>query len=282
MESIEEQTAFESFFNHYESLLNKCKNIIENKLLQHASKFGRLNVVQHLIENTASPTTLINADSNRALRLAAEHGHFDIVEYLCNHGADISAYEHQAMRRASIHGHVEIERYLLKGADSKESLDPYIHIQNKMFLTAAVYGNIGFIKEKSFPLDIIQSDNNYAFRMAAKNGHFEVIKYIVERISETNDALALASLIHADNDSALRKAAYNNHYDIVKYLVEHGANVHACDDDAVKRAIISGHMDIIKYLIEECDANIHANNDWVIDYVYRRDNRDINEYLDSF
>ena len=60
-----------------------------------------------------------------------------------------------------------------------------------------------------------------ALRWASKNGHLEVVKYLVENKAN----------IHAQNDEALRLASENGHLEVVKYLVENKANIHAQNDE---------------------------------------------------
>jgi ankyrin repeat protein len=75
---------------------------------------------------------------------------------------------------------------------------------------------------------------------AAKNGHLEVVQFLIRNGAD----------IHADNDLAIRHAARNEHLDVVRYLIENGANIHAHDDWALRYAAMDGHLDVIQYLME--------------------------------
>jgi ankyrin repeat protein len=47
----------------------------------------------------------------------------------------------------------------------------------------------------------------------------------------------------------LRVAALNGHLEIVKYLVEHGADIHIWEDEALRVASFNGHLEVVKYLL---------------------------------
>ena len=83
--------------------------------LRLAADNGHYNVVQSLI---LFGDANIAAMKTQALRFAAERGHIDIVRLLLDHGADIHAKDDQALRKASYSGHENVVQLLLeKGAD---------------------------------------------------------------------------------------------------------------------------------------------------------------------
>lgn len=70
------------------------------------------------------------------MRLSAASGHFDIVNYLVENGADIHADNEYALRESASGGHLRVVEYLAqKGAD-------------------------------------IHADTDFAIRWSARNGHF--------------------------------------------------------------------------------------------------------------
>ena len=50
------------------------------------------------------------------------------------------------------------------------------------------------------------------------------------------------------NDYALRYVAENGHFEIVKLLLEHGVDVHANNDYALRVAAKYGYFEIVKLL----------------------------------
>jgi len=72
---------------------------------------------------------------------------------------------------------------------------------------------------------------------AAKNGHLEFVKYLVENGAKIGDhAVGYASLY--------------GHLDVVKYLIEKGATI---GDSAVFNAAENGHLDVVKYLVDKLE-----------------------------
>jgi len=71
--------------------------------------------------------------------------------------------------------------------------------------------------------------------IAARHGHLDVIKYLVEEKGEEI------------GDYAVEDAAENGHLDVIKYLVGKGAEI----GDSVKNAAKNGHLNIVKYLVDE-------------------------------
>ena len=95
---------------------------------------------------------------------------------------------------------------------------------------------------------------NQALRNAARNGHVEIVKYLI-----TNGAN-----VHANNNQALRNAALGGHLEVVKYLIEdHDANVNPEHDHVLSGAVEYGHLDVVKYLVSK-GANVHARDDYAL------------------
>ncbi|XP_041467272.1 putative ankyrin repeat protein RF_0381 [Lytechinus variegatus] len=124
----------------------------------------------------------------------------------------------------------------------------------------------------------VNKEDNYGFtalHRAANNGHIDVIKYLISEGAEFNKV---------DNDglTALHHAANNGHIDVIKYLISGGAEVNKVDNDgltALHRAVWNGHIDVIKYLFSEgaevnkedndgLTALHHAANIGHIDVIY--------------
>ncbi|CAB4058972.1 Sex-determining protein fem-1,Protein fem-1 homolog A-A,Protein fem-1 homolog A-B,Protein fem-1 homolog B,Protein fem-1 homolog A,Protein fem-1 homolog CG6966,Protein fem-1 homolog C [Lepeophtheirus salmonis] len=105
--------------------------------------------------------------------------------------------------------------------------------------------------------------------LSCRNGHQEVVEYLVERWAPPLWCAAAAG--HAQivkllvqegkanvnsttktNSTPLRAACFDGHYEIVKYLVEHGANIEVANrhgHTCLMIACYKGHLRIAKYLI---------------------------------
>ena len=90
--------------------------------------------------------------------------------------------------------------------------------------------------------------------MAAKNGHLNVVKYLVEEGADVNAHVM-------GDETPLIRAAWSGHLDVVKYLVEQGADVNKSVRDsyslnsekrsALKMARRGNHQKVISYLISK-------------------------------
>ena len=111
----------------------------------------------------------------------------------------------------------------------------------------------------------ISAHNDNAVIYASKNGHLDVVKYLVSmgaNIRNADYAVISASMgghldvvkylvsLGADKDCAVEWASMGGHLDVVKYLVSMRANIHADNNCAVRYASANGHLDVVKYLVE--------------------------------
>ena len=152
-----------------------------------------------------------------------------------------------------------------------------------------------------------------ALREAAKSGHSEIVKYLIENDKQLNDKqlnylvgtsyyvnlfdnIAAQALLHGDlellkflvhhglelNDgyeSLLEIPAEKGYIEIVKYLVEeHGANIHARDDRPIRVASRHGHLPVVKYLVEH-GAHIRVRNDEALRLARHYGHTDVVNYL---
>ena len=99
-----------------------------------------------------------------------------------------------------------------------------------------------------FSNEFVCKDINYAFKLAARDGHLQIVKCLVENGAD----------VCTDNNWALYYASLNEHFDIIKYLVENGADVNGSNGCILRCAVSTGNIEIIKFLIGK-GSNIHEN-----------------------
>jgi len=82
--------------------------------LKYASKYGHFRVVQYLVEKGAD----IHTQDNYSLRISSTNGYLSIVQYLVENGADIHANYNESLLAASEDGHLPVVQYLVENGAS--------------------------------------------------------------------------------------------------------------------------------------------------------------------
>ena len=95
----------------------------EGKVLYEAAKAGKLDEVEAAVD-AGAPMEWANPDMNggRAIHIASEQGHKDVVAFLGSRGADVNAVDNNywlsPLHRAAYNGHASVCTTLLAlGAD---------------------------------------------------------------------------------------------------------------------------------------------------------------------
>eukprot|EP00013_Stygamoeba_regulata_P020342 CAMPEP_0177653918 /NCGR_PEP_ID=MMETSP0447-20121125/14009_1 /TAXON_ID=0 /ORGANISM="Stygamoeba regulata, Strain BSH-02190019" /LENGTH=548 /DNA_ID=CAMNT_0019157441 /DNA_START=45 /DNA_END=1687 /DNA_ORIENTATION=+ len=119
------------------------------------------------------------------LLVGAEHGHFELVKYLCSQlglSADIArSCDNFALRWSAQNGHCRVVRFLVQH----------------------------FNLSKADAL----AENSYALRWSARNGHLHVVRFLCTHFDLTVDD------VRACNNYALAMSAADGRLSVVKYLV---------------------------------------------------------------
>jgi ankyrin repeat protein len=276
-----------------------------NSVLLIASQNGDLELIKYLIENNIDPITpdnlpLIYAISNGYLEIviylllhnaslqigdpliiAVQNGYLDITRYLVTMGYDIHFNNDSALILSVINGNYYITQYLI-------GVGANIHAQNDYLLNLSVgrgdldmlkvlmeiYDNfnntLAYLSGESAS-DFLMSTSHIfketALYIAAKNGQFVILKYLIEDVN-----------LRYLKSEALVISASNGYLEIVKYLVEQGANVHYNNNLALIESALHRHIRVVKYLIKS-GADVTVQNYRVLDIMSRIVDND-NEYHD--
>ncbi len=127
----------------------------------------------------------------------------------------------------------------------------------------AVFGRISLLEDlfkanQDNLRTLVASSRYVGFRLAALGGHLDVMKWLIDKLTELAPDDVHAMLAANDYD-AFRLAACGGHLDVLNWLIEKQTalapdKVHtmiAADDyDAFCRAARGGHLDVLKSLIE--------------------------------
>jgi ankyrin repeat protein len=227
--------------------------------LRSASRYGQLQVVRLLVEQGAQ----INAhgvNCPSALQWASYSGHFGVLQYLVENGAETGNLDEIAICRASLGGHLAIVRIMVENsANTNGSIG-----RNGHALYCASYGNhlelVKYLVKIGAEVNAKCSGKyGTALLAASARGSFEVVQCLVEGGADIN--------AQCDNEhgGALMAATTIGRLDIVRYLVERGADVNAIGsrqaDNALEAASVRGHMNIVQYLVEH-GADVNIKTTW--------------------
>ncbi len=223
---------------------------------------NKIDVVKLLIENGAD----VQVNNNHALECACTKGNLSIVQLLINHGANFRFDNDHALREAAKYGQMHVVKYLVE-------IGCNIRINNDHVLRqAARYGDLELINIFiSLGVDVIT--NQGVLKNACDAGKFDIIKYIVEQITDASydyyDAIQIVSqrgyfniftyLLSKVLDAAtitdviIYLSSLGN-LDMIKYVFENKKDIGNIDE-ALSNAICNGHLHVIKYLIEK-GANV--------------------------
>lgn len=125
---------------------------------------------------------------------------------------------------------------------------------------AAQYNDLDRVKtllKKGVSVNAQDSAGYTALHYAARNGHYEICKILVENDAETNVQT------RCGRAAPLHRAAVQNHPDIVGLLLKHGANPNLKDADgytALHKAITARSMSVCKMLIPRTDLSLLEQN----------------------
>jgi hypothetical protein len=137
------------------------------------------------------------------------------------------------------------------------------------FIQAIKFGDLAKVRSILQPLSPTQRSNiihakdanklpEAAFRIAAQNGHLNIINMLIELTSDPIKRSMMICACDSDNKSyaAFRDAAANGRLDIINRLLEvtplmeRNDMIHAANDDAFGWAVHNGHLSVVYKLIE--------------------------------
>ena len=219
-----------------------------------ASSFGHAEVLAKLLDAGADPN-VPNANGSLPLHFAAATGNAQAVAVLLDRGADVNrveaAWKQTPLMWAAARGHAEVVRLLVtRGADATRTTRiedlPERDIEDQYALAERVErlrAEGQDLAAVEYPTDRRDGDEEdverplthheligkkgglTAFHFAAREGHHEVVRALVE---EGNDINIRAS---ADNATPLLVATINGHFDLAAEMLRMGADPNLAADN---------------------------------------------------
>lgn len=224
-----------------------------------AAQEGHLEVIKTLLEHRKEsleedekPTDLLECQLEKyetPLMLAAWYGHGEIVDYLIEAGADVTAKD--STNNTGLH-HAAWEGALgpITSILSQEPgmLDWRNDNQETAFLLTSRKGQVEtaeFLLEHGANLVARDSGEGTILHLAAWYGHLEMVKKILTlrpQFLEDRDKT---------NRTAFFRACWEGHVDVVGYLMEQGTDVLVKaqgGETALQAATAEGHLDVVQKL----------------------------------
>jgi|GEM_PF-2445749 len=247
--------------NNYNKTINTGHFCYENAF-SISCRMKNFEITKYLLENLSDIEVNFRHDfsGNTPLLTVIKHGGHDLVPCLVEYGAQINVKNKDGvtpLMMASKKGFYDVVKYLVEHEEKVSSNVNYC--ENSSFANAS---------EKEYP-DIVQSlanininqkdnRNNTALMMACKNGHFDIVQYLVEHGAKINTK-------NKFNETPLIFACLNERFDMVQYLVDHGADIH-CENNygqtPLKIALLKNNDHLTQYFIDHhsTDASYHDSD----------------------
>ena len=224
--------------------------------LMLAALHGHYRVAKLLIEEYKADVNIQDNNGYTALMLAAYNGREHIVKLLLENGAEVNVQNEDGNTALILAKYNNPYDSIITGLLKKYEAD--VNIRNKKGVSALNFENGTLPSEdaKSMTKEEIEQ-----LRQAARKGDIETIKNYIKRgvnVDQVSPDFA---------KTALYVAAEEGHFDIVKLLVEHGADVNYCGEQgsvlcgAGFCAYKDENVKIIEFLLKNgADPNKHNQN----------------------
>lgn len=181
------------------------------------------------------------------LNLAVSEGKEKLLEFLIERKADLNPRMDPPLLEAIGNGCPlsTIEKLLAHGA----RLNGINQVGTNAYL-AALYANRFELLSEFFRLGLpIDADGGSALRSAVFNRQLDAVKFFIEHGHDPN--ARIPDMVHPDNPTAVAVAARNGDFAMVKYLVEQGADVTLTNeygDRPYTNALKARHVEMQEYL----------------------------------
>ncbi|VDN95444.1 unnamed protein product, partial [Brugia pahangi] len=245
-----------------------------------------------------------------ALTLAAYKGHYDVVQYLLEKGANKHKEElHTALMEASMDGHYEVAKLLLdNGAPVNLASDSF-----ESPLTLAACGGhpdlvcdfVRLLLERGAIVEEVNDEGYTPLMEASREGHLEVVRLLIKfgakvniQTDETGEtALTLAACggfkkniqFDLSHRSACRQINMPFFRDVVELLVRSDAHLDIGANTPLMEAAQEGHLDTVRFILSEMcslglpiDATTTANSNTALTYAAENGHLDVCAALIEF
>ncbi|XP_038054135.1 ankyrin repeat domain-containing protein 16-like [Patiria miniata] len=196
---------------------------------------------------------------DRAVHLAARHGHVRVLEFLKAEGADFEAANldgKRALHEAAASGNGNCVTFLL--SSSGVLVDPLKRADWTPLHLACTKADKDVIKQliehKANPR-LRNKDGWNAFHIAAREGHVEILSYLLDSIPDLWDTVS------NNGRTPLHTAALHGKLEAVNLLLTRGKypvdQADSCGSTPLMDALRDGFVDIAQRLVDQQRADVH-------------------------
>ena len=222
-----------------------------------AARSGHLATVKLFVQAGMSLETVDDDLGWTALHKAAYASRLEVVKYLVGAGANIEARDEDGytvlMNAAGIANNVSVVRFLVEsGAD-------VFAVGSDGKTARSLAGTVGNTAVADY---LNSLENAGEFVQAAADGDLIRVRLFVEWGIDKEDKALVNVGGNSRERTALHAAARNGHLEIVQYLVGQGASVSSTDAAGatpLHAAVESGNLEIVRLLVSK-GANVNAKD----------------------
>jgi ankyrin repeat protein len=232
-------------------------SIVLNHQFPHTNQYNYKEIYQRLHRGKTVNTKLI---------IAAQYGYLDIIKLLIEKGADIRAAGNEELRMAKSYDEI-----ILAMVNSMIFYDK--SSTSVALIVAIMHGQLEVVKYLLTFMKIIKPALTYVLECAARYGHLEIVKHIIDHTEYTLDVSTIGTTLaygikgdsveiveyllgryatHNDEliEKGFKNAAWFGNLRMLNYFIEKGVDIHVEHDEALRLAVNIGHLSIVKYLVE--------------------------------
>ncbi|XP_046548425.1 protein fem-1 homolog B-like [Haliotis rubra] len=224
-----------------------------------ASWRGHLDVVKYIVSQNKVDINSRGSRKKTPVMVAAAEGHKDVVEFLVNHGADLSlvySSGSSTLHIASLGGHLEVVKYSV--SENKVDINSRGWRMKTPVMVAAEMGKkdvVEFLVEHGADLSLVYDGGSSTLHLASAEGHLEVVKYVVSKYKLNINSRGWKK------KTPVMVAAEMGEKDVVEFLVEHGADLSLVYDggsNILYLACNGGHLEVVKYIVSQNKVDINS------------------------
>lgn len=249
------------------NIMNEKENLNDEELNTryiNACEDGDYNTVVELCTKNKNLINYINKKNKSGLIYASKCGHFDIVKYLVENGADLNIQdinENTALMYA-VYNNRKIAEYLITQGSNLDLINN--RNCNSLHIASSI-GNLAIVDilyNRGMNIDQTDINGNSSIFVALLNKQYNVVKYLLKK----NININIKNNNHENNTKStlLHICIYHDvSEEIINLLIKYNIDINAVNesnDTPLKYACHLNKLDYVKLLLSKgANPNINSN-----------------------